>query len=309
MHNSIELNFKPTAGTLLRKNKGWIALIVLAFLLGGGAGFGLKCLLDHFKEQREAADVLNQAKKELVALSGKLETIDFTSADVDAVESFIKQHEELKDEEEVAVAKERMEVAELIMNLCSGNDEALSKVLEVKGLKAEQAKILRDIEAMPELVQYEQNSSSLKVLKDDLDGYRKANADEQEKKAQFDRMCARLNSLTCTIQQLDEIMKFAKDNGLEADQRYKQADYLRKTILVLTGKYDDPTTENEGKSTYVVKVMTNYIENRRVSQTAIDFLTKIKADQTVVASLPLNADCNSLSQVKQAIKDATGIEL
>lgn len=311
--NPIELDFKPTAGTLLRKNKGWIALIVLAFLLGGGAGFGLKCLLDHFKEQREAADVLNQAKKELAALSGKLETIDFTSADVDAVESFIKQHEELKDEEEVAVAKERMEVAELIMNLCSGNDEALSKVLEVKGLKAEQAKILRDIEAMPELVQYEQNSSSLKVLKDDLDGYRKANAeasaDEQEKKAQFNRMCAKLNSLTCTIQQLDEIMKFAKDNGLEADQRYKQADYLRKTILVLTGKYDDPTTENEGKSTYVVKVMTNYIENRRVSQTAIDFLTKIKADQTVVASLPLDADCESLSQVKMAIESATYVKL
>ncbi len=309
--NPIELNFKPTAGTLFRKNIGWIAVVVLAFLLGGGAGFGLKCLLDDMADQKAIEEALKNARKDLTVLSTKLTTVDFTSSDVKALDEFIKQHDELQEDEEVATAKERMEAAAVMMDLCSGNDEALAKALTIKGLSAEQAKHLRDIEAMPELMQFDQNSSSLEDLKNDLNEHRKANAeasaDQQAKIAQFDKMCARLNSLTCNLQQLDEIMTFAKDNGFEGDNRYKQAEKLRRCILILTGKNSNGVKYADNQE--VLKAIDNYINDRSVPQSAIDFLKKIKADQTVVASLPLNAVCNSLSQVKQAIKDATGIEL
>lgn len=307
----IELVFKPTVGTQFKKNKGWIALIVLAFLLGCGAGFGLKCWLDDIKEQREIEDALKQAKAELETLSLKLTTVEFTSSDVKALDEFIKQHDELQEDEEVATAKERMEAAAVMMDLCSGNDDALAKALKIKDLSEVQAKLLRDIEAMLELTQFDQNSPSIEGLKNDLDAYRKANAeasaDMQEKQAEFNRKCNRMNSLTCTIQQLDEIMTFARDNGFEGDNRYKQAEKLRRCILILTGKNSNGVKYADKQE--VLEAIDNYINDRSVPQSAIDFLKKIKANQTVVDSLPLNAVCNSLSQVKQAIKDATGIEL
>jgi hypothetical protein len=312
VYNSIELNFKPTVGTLLRKNMNWIAVVVLAFLLGVGAGFGLKCWLDDIKEQREIEEALKQAKAELETLSLKLTTVEFTSSDVKAVDEFIKQHDELKEEEEVATAKERIEAAAVMMDLCSGNDDALAKALKIKDLSEVQATLLRDIEAMLELTEFDQNSSSLEGLKNDLNAHRKANAeasaDQQEKIAQFGRLCAKLSSLTCTLQQLDDIMKFGKDNGFEGDRRYKQAEKLKLCILWLNNK-NSTGGKLYADSEKIKGYIDNYITNNFVPASAIDFLKKVKADQAVLESLPLDADCKSLAEVKLEIKKATGVQL
>ena len=264
-------------------------------------------------DQKAIEEALKNARKDLTVLSTKLTTVDFTSSDVKALDEFIKQHDELQEDEEVATAKERMEAAAVMMDLCSGNDEALAKALTIKGLSAEQAKHLRDIEAMPELMQFDQNSSSLEDLKNDLNEHRKANAeasaDQQAKIAQFDKMCARLNSLTCNLQQLDEIMTFAKDNGFEGDNRYKQAEKLKLCILWLNNKNSAGATLY-ADSKMIMGYIDNYITNNWVPSSSIDFLRKVKANQSAVASLPIDKKvCNSLSQVKQAIEAQIGEEL
>lgn len=306
--NPIELNFKPTAGTLFRKNIGWIAVVVLAFLLGGGAGFGLKCLLDDMAEQKAKEEALTQAKTELAALSLKLTTVEFTSSDVKALDEFIKQHDELQEDEEVATAKERMEAAAVMMDLCSGNDDALAKALKIKDLSEVQAKLLRDIEAMPELGQVGQNSASLENLKAELDEKRTSDAaaiaDADAKNAELTRLCVNLSSLECTIDELTAIIDYAEQNGFKNDIRYTYACNLKVCIYAMMGK-------NTKGGQLLKDAALAEIDRRinKVPKAASSFINSLRANSTACDALPLSKNCNSLQQIKAEIIKSTQVAL
>ena len=304
----IELVFKPTVGTQFKKNKGWIALIVLAFLLGCGAGFGLKFLLEKVQEDRAVAEELAEAKTKLVALSNKLTDVDFTSTDVQNLQTFIKEHEELKGASEVETAETRIKMAESILDLCSGNDAALDALLNNTALSENQKKLLRDIKEMPELGQVGQNSASLENLKEELDEKRTSDAaaiaDADAKKAEFTRLCVNLSSLECTIDELTAIIDYAEQNGFKNDIRYTYACNLKVCICAMMGK-------NTKGGQLLKDAALAEIDKRinKVPKDASSFMNSLRANSTACDALPLSKNCKSLQQIKAEINKSTGVAL
>ena len=304
----IELVFKPTVGTQFKKNKGWIALIVLAFLLGCGAGFGLKFLLEKVQEDRVVAEELAEAKTTLVALSNKLTDVDFTSTDVQNLQTFIKEHEELKGASEVETAETRIKMAESILDLCSGNDAALDALLNNTALSENQKKLLCDIKEMPELGQVGQNSASLENLKEELDEKRTSDAaaiaDADAKKAEFTRLCVNLSSLECTIDELTAIIDYAEQNGFKNDIRYTYACNLKVCICAMMGK-------NTKGGQLLKDAALAEIDKRinKVPKDASSFMNSLRANSTACDALPLSKNCKSLQQIKAEINKSTGVAL
>ena len=102
-------------------------------------------VFDISEDNKRYAEELAEAKTKLVALSNKLTDEDFTSTDVQNLQTFIKEHEELKGASEVETAETRIKMAESILDLCSGNDAALDALLNNTALSENQKKLLRDI--------------------------------------------------------------------------------------------------------------------------------------------------------------------
>lgn len=298
----IELEFRPTAGTKFKKNRGWIALIVLAFLLGIGAGYGLKCLIEHYQEQKAAEQELAEDKDKLAELTKNLTTVTFTSSDISALETFINEHEELKDEPEIKTAQDHIKIARSIISFCSGDDNAVDKL---SGASTEQAELINAIKEMPELKSVKQNSDSLEDLKNELEAVHEAEAqaaaDVESAKSVFNNKCKPLARLDCTIDQLDDIIDWATKYSLTKDERYKQALNLRRCIYKMTKRNSsgDPNPEQSGDD--VLATIRNRIKNKDVPSEALEFFESLNNDTAVHAALPLDPKYNSLDAISKAI--------
>lgn len=298
----VELEFRPTIGTRLKKNRGWIALIVLAFLLGTGAGYGLKCLIEYVQEKKDAENELVAAKAKLTELSEKLTTVTFTSSDISELEAFIKDHEELKDEPDVKAAHDRIGTARKILEFCSGNDNAVDKL---SGTSEKQEELIKTIKAMPELKSVEQNSENLEDLKDELEAVHAAEAqaaaDAESAKSVFNNKCKPLARLDCTIAQLNDIINWAEKHSLTEDERYKQALNLRRCIYKMTKRNSSGDSNPEQSGNDVLATIKNRITNKDVPSEALKFFKRLNDDTAVHEALPLDPKYNSLDAISKAI--------
>lgn len=301
----VELEFRPTIGTRLKKNRGWIALIVLAFLLGIGAGYGLKCLIEHYQEQKAIEQELAAAKVKLEELTKNLTTVTFTSSDISALETFINEHEELKDEQEIKTAQDQIKIAGSIMSFCSGDDTAADNLKEAS---KEQAELIKAIKEMPELGVVDQRATSLSDLKEVLDEERtmaESEANEQQAKvAEFNELCKPLAKLDCTIDQLNKIVDFATNHPeFKSNPGYIQAWNLRVCIYALMGK-------NTSRKPYLdtPQKVKEAIAVDKLPKTSKEFINNLMNNETAFSALPLNGSFNNLSEIKKKIEEDTGVE-
>ena len=247
-------------------------------------------------------DRIRELTNNLEDLSKNLTTVTFTSSDISALETFIKEHDELKDEPEIKTAEDKIKIAGSIISFCSGEDNAVD-ILE--GASKEQEELIKTIKAMPELQSVAQNSKSLEDLKNELEtahaAEAQAAADAKSARQLFDDKCKALASLNCTISQLNDIIRYAENHDFTNDNRYKQASQLRRCIYKMTKRNSsgDPNPEQSGQD--VLDTIKNRIERRDVPSIALEFFERLYNDTANHAALPFNSNYNSLAAISKAI--------
>lgn len=302
----VALHFKPTAGTVMKNNKGWVFSIVLAFLLGAGLGFGTKVLIDYLNDKREEDQERKATLASLSEHTDKLMKTDFTAKDIKALEALLEEHKEtLSDEQEYKDAEEQVKVATAIMGLCTGNDD-VETLLKDKGLSKPQITKINEIAAMPELAQVDQNSASLDELKKDLQAVKEKNenatAEEKQKRADFDKKCENLNNLSCTIAQLNDLISYAENNKFTAEANYQKAVKLRNCIYTMTSR----TTKGANgamANQMLIDNLRGYVKNNQLPATALKFIQKVLANNAACVALPLdNTNLNDLQSIKTELE-------
>lgn len=314
----IKLDFKPTFWKSLMNNVGWIALIVMSFILGCAAGFGLKYFVDKVEEKKEVAREFDKAKSDLVNLYQKLTTVEFTSTDVKSTEDFIAQHNELKETEEYLKANTLIATANVILDLCEGNDDALNDLKGRELSKVQDSLINIIIQEEQGLNNIDQRSASLNNLMITLEAQKRKSESHTQRTEQiredYTRLCTNLKSLSCTLDDLNKIIDFAERNipGYNTepkDPSYVAAYNTKLFINAFMGKKVDGTdTKDYKKLDDIERINTNRIQ--KLPQDAQTLFNKIIENKDEISILyPFDATFKSFEDIKMYIEDKAGITL
>jgi len=262
-----------------------------SLLVGMVAGYYLRSGFEEMTE-RKAAQKLTEVKIQLTELSNKLTTIDFTVLDIRNLESFLGEHQEFTNDDDVRIAQDRIKIAGKLLELCSGNDYAADGLT---GLSSVQEALL--VEVKPRLNDIDQHSCCLSALKAELYEY-----DNRVK--EFNKKCEALAKFDCSISQLTEIIDYGEDSGFRVDERYIQACNLRVCICALMGR------NTRGKfylntSEEVRKTILNRTCN--IPGWARVFVESIMMNETAYNALPLSGNFTSLKEIKTYLETDKGI--
>ena len=251
-------------------------------------------------------DRIRELTNNLEDLSKNLTTVTFTSSDISALETFINEHEELEDEQEIQTAQDQIKIARSIMSFCLGDDTAVDNL---KGASKEQEELIEAIKAMPELGVVDQRATSLMDLKEVLDKKRdmaESEANElQAEVAVFNELCKPLANLHCTIGQLDKIVNFATDHPeFKSNPGYIQAFNLRFCIYALMGK-NTKGVKYIGTPKDVQIAIANCVN--KLPKKSREFINGLMSNETAFEALPLDGEYDSLSEINIAIRNCTGV--